>query len=370
MSKATSAHLSFAPPNAALRDALSAVVQVGNTLWVVNDETTYLERLTLQGQNPDGSPHYANHTRFALETYLRLPAASTSATEDGGAEIDTEGLAYQDGYLWLTGSHSLVRKKPETDKPPAKAFKQLEKVSGASNRYLLARIPLVADGATWTLQKTAQYHGQTLTAAQLHGDAIGNDLMTALRSDPHLQAFLNIPGKDNGFDIEGLAVAGKRLFLGLRGPVLRGWAAILELEVTTDANDPSILKLVNIGTDNRPYRKHFLKLDGLGVRDLCVQGDDLLILAGPTMSIDGPTALYRWQGGAQPDAESLVSSKQLDAIFDVHYGQGDDAGDDHAEGITLFQHGGKTTLLVVYDSAAASRKRGETDVLADIIDLR
>ena len=31
-----------------------------------------------------------------------------------------------------------------------------------------------------------------------------------------------IPSNDNGFDVEGLAVSGNRVFLGLRGPVLAG----------------------------------------------------------------------------------------------------------------------------------------------------
>lgn len=38
-----------------------------------------------------------------------------------------------------------------------------------------------------------------------------------------------IPSKDNGLDIEGLAVDGRRLLLGLRGPLLRGWSAPLEI---------------------------------------------------------------------------------------------------------------------------------------------
>jgi hypothetical protein len=44
-----------------------------------------------------------------------------------------------------------------------------------------------------------------------------------------LHDFLPLPGKDNGFDVEGLAVFGARLFVGLWGPVLCGWAVILEL---------------------------------------------------------------------------------------------------------------------------------------------
>jgi hypothetical protein len=48
--------------------------------------------------------------------------------------------------------------------------------------------------------------------------------MDALADDPHLGFFVGamIPGKENGFDVEGLAFYQNRIFLGLRGPVLRG----------------------------------------------------------------------------------------------------------------------------------------------------
>ena len=126
--------------------------------------------------------------------------------EADGEEVDVEGLAYHDGYLWLVGSHSLKRKKPKTGQSVGKAFKQLAKVSSDGNRYLLARIPLVVEEGVPVLQACAEADGQPLVAAQLRGDTKGNDLMQALHDDPHLGAFLAIPGKDNGFDIEGLAV--------------------------------------------------------------------------------------------------------------------------------------------------------------------
>jgi uncharacterized protein DUF3616 len=101
--------------------------------------------------------------------------------------------------------------------------------------------------------------------------------------DEHLKKFFSTPGKDNGFDIEGLAVAGNRVFIGLRGPVLRGWAVLLELELEVDDKKPSRLNLKPINPNNPhnpknpTYRKHFIELGGLGVRDLCVQDSDLLI---------------------------------------------------------------------------------------------
>ncbi len=61
------------------------------------------------------------------------------------------------------------------------------------------------------------------------GDAQTNLLTRALVDDPHFGPCMAIPGKDNGLDIEGLAVDGRWLLLGLRGPLLRGWSALLEI---------------------------------------------------------------------------------------------------------------------------------------------
>lgn len=348
-----SVHFKFAPAALECRDALSAIVQIGDTLWVANDESIHLERLSYQGSDADGNPLYAAHTRFALHDYLSLPVAADA--EDN--EVDVEGLAYQDGYLWVVGSHSLKRKKPQSDKSTEKGIERLVRIVPDPNRYLIARIPLnVVDGVP-TLQAPS---------AQLPLHANGNALMEALRDDPHIKHFLKIPGKDNGFDVEGLAVIGTRLFLGLRGPVLRGWAVLLEIECVEDDDDPSVLKLARIGEEDRPYRKHFLQLDGLGIRDLCVQGEDLLILAGPTMSLDGPVRVYRWQDGAKPDGESLIPRAVLEVVADIPHGH----GNDHAEGLCLFTQGdAEIALLVVYDNAAQGRKRGEDGVLGDVFTL-
>ncbi|WP_347566178.1 DUF3616 domain-containing protein [Scytonema sp. UIC 10036] len=85
------------------------------------------------------------------------------------------------------------------------------KVTKDGNRFLLARIPIVEKNGTYTLEKEVVQNGEKLTAAKLRGDDKGNDLTEALAQDEHLQSFLTIPGKDNGFDIEGLAIAGDRI---------------------------------------------------------------------------------------------------------------------------------------------------------------
>lgn len=369
--------LTFEPPSPPLpaakllRDGLSAVIQIGATLWVANDETISLERLSFLGQDEQGTYHYGAHQSFPLSQYLSLPVPPPAGAVEV-EEIDIEGLAYQDGYLWLVGSHSLKRKKAQSTATVQKNFRRFADVSREGNRFLLARIPLIDEGGLPTLAKQVVAEDGTLRrAAQIPADAKGSLLTRILQEDEHLRAFLDIPGKDNGFDIEGLAVADNRIFLGLRGPVLRGWAIVLELEV--EATNSAQLRLNAINSDNPhnpdhpTYRKHFLRLDGLGVRDLCVRGSDLLILAGPTQDLDGPVTLYCWPGGAQPPAERVVFKEQLITLRSISFGE----GDDHAEGMTLFQDAERegTAVLVVYDTCAAGRKVGETGVKADIFSL-
>lgn len=359
--------LEFAPkrddmaPGKELRDGLSVALQIGDTLWVANDESVSLERLSLEGQR-SAYRHARRHKQFLLADYLRLPAPETAGEPPG--EIDIEGLDQAGGYLWLVGSHSLKRPLPSPDAKDA--HKRLATLSADGNRYLLARVPVVDDDGSPGLAKKVRRKGDTRTAAQLRGNAKGNDLTRGLRGDKHLGPFLQIPGKDNGFDIEGLAVAGRRVFLGLRGPVLRGWAVILEVEPRPDSKRASVLTLKPIGPSGRSYRKHLLDLGGLGVRDLCVQGDDLLILAGPTMALDGPVRVLRWRGGAKPEAQSAVTATQLERVLELPYGQ----GVDHAEGICLFaREGAAPSLLVVYDSAAESRQSGKSSLAADVFAL-
>jgi hypothetical protein len=349
-----------------LRDGLSAVMQIGDTLWVANDEAISLERLSLVGEGKSGIYKYGrHHTQFSLNDYLRLPIQPHKSK--GVSEADVEGLDYAGGYLWLVGSHSLTRKKPKLKDGAKTAQDQLGQVSRGGNRYLLARIPVVEQDGTYTLTKKTTQNGNKCTAAQLRGDDRGNDLTKALRGDHHLGKFLEIPGKDNGFDIEGLAVVDKRLFLGLRGPALRGWAVILEVELKEDNKQPSTLKLKAIGPNDRLYRKHFLHLGGLGIRDLCVQGSDLLILAGPTMNIEGPVTVFRWSGGTDPKGECMVSASELDRVLEVPYGE--DVG--HAEGMTLFSPdgGAARSLLVVYDSVSKKRQPGKNALTADVFPL-
>ncbi|MBD0270219.1 MAG: DUF3616 domain-containing protein, partial [Cyanobacteria bacterium Co-bin8] len=191
----------------AILQDLSAVRCIGNHIWLGSDEGTDLERLTLAGGTTD------EHESIPVAKFLDLP-------EGENTEIDIEGLAYADHYLWIVGSHSLKRKKPKSDSSHEEAMARLQVVTREENRYLLGRIPLV-DGQLHRECPHPESPDTLLTAAQVKRKQQGNQITHSLRTDPHLGPFLEaaIPGKENGFDIEGLAVKEDQVFLGLRGPV-------------------------------------------------------------------------------------------------------------------------------------------------------
>ena len=323
---------------AKVRDNLSAIVLSESHLWLGGDEGTSVHRMTLE---PSGE--FASHTTFELKDILSLPGAD-------GEEIDIEGLDVNEGYLWLIGSHSSKRKKAEDTKTADENMQRLGRLELQGNRFTLGRVPLDPSATP------VRSHG-ALAAARLDGDASGNALTAALSADAHVAPFVarprpdgsleGIPSKDNGLDVEGLAVSGRRVFCGLRGPVLRGWAIILELELTGgDGQAP--LSLKPLGQSGEPYLKHFLNLRGLGIRDLVIDGTDLLVLAGPSMDLDGPVNIYRWKGALDVRAHSLTWTKDLSLLVTVPFG----VGKDHAEGLSLASRT-PMTLMVCYDSPGA-----------------
>jgi hypothetical protein len=346
-----------------LRHGLSAAVQIGNTLWVANDETISLERLTFKGHDNQGNYHFDQHKQFLLSNILALPVPPTADDMENARfeEADIEGLDYKDGNLWLVGSHSLKRSKITNKDAAEERLSKITKLTVDGNRYLLARIPVVKEGESYTLKKEIVEKWTKRTAVQLKGNNKGNTITKKLKKDDCLSIFFDIPGKENGFDIEGIAVTEKSIFLGMRGPVLRGWAILLEVELKKGVKkSQSELKIKNI-------RKHFLQLGGLGIRDLCIQASDLLILAGPTMDLDGPVKLFRWKNALDHHENNFVFEDELEVVMDIPYRK----GEDHAEGISLFSTAGGApdSILVVYDAASKSRCQGESTLRADIFPL-
>jgi hypothetical protein len=334
--------------------ALSAAARGRDgALWLAADERATLEVLRPMGAH---AHELGKHRSYPLGEALEL------GDDD---EADIEGLAVEDDGkgLWLVGSHSAVRKKPKKGSG-RRDLARLGDVEAAPARFSLARVA-IDHHAPKTRGRDEQPR-----VARLPRKGDGS-LLDVLAHDDHLGAFLPrrakgkgkhldpIPGKDNGFDIEGLALHEDRLLLGLRGPVLRGYAFVLELELERRGKHLELRKL-----GERRYRKHALDLDGLGVRELVVRGKDVLILAGPTMTLDGAHRLFRWRG-PRGKGDTIVGrgKRELEPLFDLPWGP----GVDHAEGIARFDwFDDDDSILVVYDAPGKQRRLGKSCVLADV----
>jgi hypothetical protein len=343
-------HFDGASRVAATHTNLSAVRSDGAVLWVAGDETATIERLV--ADDSARPRRYDRQTSFRLADFVHLPG------EDTEEEADVEGLARTGHFLWAVGSHSLRRARIKTKHEGEKALRRLARVTGQANRQVLLRIPVREVDGLPTPVRELEIDGVTHRAAVF--GAHGRDLRDLLADDEHLAPFLPIPGKDNGLDVEGVAVSGERVYLGLRGPVLRGWAVVLELRPVVDPDEPDRLVLRPFD-DGRRYRKHVLRMDGLGVRDLCPHGPDLLVLAGPTMDLDGPVHVFRWHGACAAETPQVVRGELLTREVDLPF----DVGTDHAEGIGLL---GDDRLLVVYDSPSPARLTDD-GVVADVVPL-
>ena len=348
--------LEFAP-GALVHANLSGAAFSGEWLWVAGDDACGLDRL--RRLEPVGSEtlRFGEVHDFPLAELLDLPG-------EPDEEADLEGMALAEGYLWVVGSHGLKRKNAKPDRPHADNAKRLAKLSLDGNRRLLARLPIELDASgAPCLVKQAQ---DGRRAQRLKGDANANQLTRALADDPHFGPYMAIPGKDNGFDIEGLAVNGERLLLGLRGPVLRGWSALLEIALEARGDQLRLKPLDDSGT---LIRKHFLQLDGLGVRDLHFSGDDLYILAGPTMVLNGEIRLFKWPG-AKPllaaNGEPVRFESALTEAVTLPHGRGCNRAEAMCE-LPAALAGGQPSWLVLYDAPGADRKDGEYTVFGDLL---
>ncbi|MFC5996544.1 DUF3616 domain-containing protein [Pseudonocardia hispaniensis] len=331
---------------------LSAVRTEGEHLWLAGDETATIERLVLD--SPSAPTRAGQQRSFPLADYVDLPGPPEE-------EADIEGIARSGGWLWAVGSHSVARRKIKAQHSEDKAIRRLAKIKRQANRYVIARLAVEkgADGRPAPVRVAADGRRSAIIGARG-----AENLADLLRDDEHLGPFVEIPSKDNGLDVEGLAVHGERLYVGLRGPVLRGWAVLLELLPVPDPADPARLAL-GAFDDGTRYRKHVLDLGGLGVRDLCPDGDDLLVLAGPSMALSGPVRVHRWHGGATAETGRVVRGDEITVETALPHGD----GVDHAEGIALLAPGDPSgaRLLVVYDSPAQARRPTPHSVLADVV---
>lgn len=218
---------------------------------VVNDESKAAQFATLaQGTiKPERSLPLVSDTAPAARG--RPPAIGCPQQSSFG-EFDGEGVAYADRIFYVVGSHGCSRHGGEY----------------RPSSFLLARIA-TGNGEAGTPElswRVADLLGAAGEVAPFVGKALDET--------------------SNGLNIEGLAVVGDRLWLGLRAPSLDGRAFLV---------GGSIAELFKPGSEpaaDKPQLLAFRAGAQRGVRDLAPLADGrLLVLVGPAQDQDVPYAI-------------------------------------------------------------------------------
>ncbi len=357
-------------------ESLSAMVKLGDSLFAGGDEGVKIVRL----EERDGGERYEKTDMLDLSKWFDLPKPPPADPTKKVKEIDLEGIDFdpERRLLWMVGSHSLKRSKAESGVDDAENLAELAQVKSDANRFFLGCIPIGGSEQKPRIAEDGPSESEA-RAAQLRGSDQTSDLLDAIRRDELFARFQDIPGKDNGIDIEGLACAPRgRLLVGLRAPVLRGIAVVLEIRpvpVDPRGKHADRLKLEPIGPGGQLYRRHFLDLAGNGIRDLCWDGnDDLLVLAGPSASLDAPPIVFRWRNAAKAlnaaaDANERFFWLDEDGDLEIEPLNIDfkqtEVGCDHAETITFIK---KKKLAIGYDAPSSAYLK-ESKLKSDVAEI-
>jgi hypothetical protein len=273
---------------------LSAVETLGDLLVIGSDEG---ERIQLLRPLEDGRTYEVLSEGIAL-----IPA---------GEEIDVEGLAREERTIYVLGSHAVKRRRLRPEQTRAENRQRLSTVAPEAPRHRIFRVDIDP------------------VSGKPDGPVKSISLRTLLERDRILGPFTRIPGKENGINIEGVAMRSKKLYLGFRSPVLReGFVPVMVLAYDEPAR----------------YELRFVQLAGRGIRAMAPVSDGFLLLAGFERSRGRPDALFHWDGEDQiPGSDVPAAHVRVLAEWPAETG-----GD--AEGLAVLSESDEEySIIVVHD---------------------
>lgn len=244
-----------------------------------------------------------------------------------GKEMDIEGIAVDGNSLYVIGSHSSRRQKTDPEnsrKENAELFRD-DEIVDEKNRDWVYRIVVDDKGAQTKKEKVT--------------------LRDIIASDPVLRTFAKIPSKENGVDIEGLAMKDGLLYAGFRGPVFR-------------ENYVPVMRF-SFDKPDCKNRLLYLRLGGRGIRDMAAVSDGFLVLAGPVGDGPGSYQLYHWDGNdLLPGTNRTLGRLRLLGDIEPPISEVDGKKKrGKAEGVAVMREdAGTYDLIVAYDGVHESDK--------------
>jgi len=234
---------------------LSAIGRVGPYLVIGGDEAVgpdqNLNIIQVLSKHEDG--------QYLAGEDILLPDVGN----DGG-ELDIEGIAVDGNFIYVVGSHSFRRNKVRSQKSVKRNRKTFNQGKIKDER-----------SHDWLHRIEVNQQVQPLAKKSI-------SLRDVISDHPALKAFSEIPSKENGVDIEGIAVADGWVYVGFRGPVFRdNYVPVLKFKFDQHEKSASLL---------------LVKLEGGGIRDMAKVQDGFLLVSGPVGEAPGPYQVYHWNG--------------------------------------------------------------------------
>ena len=219
---------------------LSGIAMTGKNVLVVSDELTGVQGGTLDEKS--GTITYTSAVSLAL---TGGKGGKKKGGGKSGGEIDMEGACFapEENAFYVTGSHGVGKKKGDV---------QLL-------RYGVYRIPY--DAARGGL---------------IPGEVTQTTLLPVLEQNAIFKDHLRQPLQQNGFNIEGLAWAGGKLFFGVRGPNIGGDSFVIEVPAG------ELFAKSGIGVEPRVHR--IPAGAGKGIREIVSVKGGFLMLTGNAAS--------------------------------------------------------------------------------------
>ncbi len=287
---------------------LSAIGRLDTTLIVGADE----------GTGPDGDVNIIQVlSRQTDDQYVVISDIVVfTGDKENGKEMDIEGIAVEGNYIYVIGSHSSRRNTVKSDRSYKKNRKTFynKRIDNETNRDWLYRLKVDAQ-----MQRTETKH---IT------------LRSIIQNHKVLKTFSKIPSKENGIDIEGIAVVDDWIYVGFRGPVFRNnYVPVLKLKFDDPENTASLL-WVNFG--------------GGGIRDMAKVEDGFLIIAGPVGDGPGAYSVHHWDGHDMIPGKKREQAKIGKVI---KLGDIDTPAGGKAEGILVMDdnNNGSYKFMVIFD---------------------
>jgi hypothetical protein len=287
---------------------LSAIGRLGISLLVGTDE----------GTGPNGDVNIIQVLSMQADDQYVVSGDIVLFTGDkeNGKELDIEGIAVEDNYIYVIGSHSSKRKTVEPDKSYKKNRKTFndKRIDDETNRDWLYR-----------LKVNAQMQATEKKKITLRG---------IIQNHKVLKTFSRIPSKENGIDIEGIAVVNEWIYIGFRGPVFRdNYVPVLKLKFDDPENTASLL---------------WVNFAGGGIRDMAKVDDGFLIISGPVGDGAGAYAVHHWDG-----RDMIPGKKRAQAEIGkmIKLGEIDPPEGGKAEGILVMDESdnGSYKFMVIFD---------------------